>query len=142
MENHHEPRLPYWPAALDHKMAAAYCGLSKDVFSSICPVQPIQFPGRSVEHRFLRYRLDEWLTSLEAKKGSPIPRRDDDRRPFTPKMLAERWSCSERHIRNMINNGYIPSLQWGGKLVRIKWEDVDKFENSQSGAEADQPPHR
>jgi excisionase family DNA binding protein len=124
--------LPYWPAALTQNQAAGYCGLSDDVFKLICPVQAIQFPGNSVERRYLRHRLDEWLSSLEVKKGSPTHRRDDDRRPFTPKMLAERWSCSERHIRNMINSGFIPALKWEGKLVRIRWEDVDRFESGQS----------
>lgn len=70
MESHHKPRLPYWPAALDHKMAAAYCGLSESIFTAICPVQPIQFPGRSIEHRYLRHRLDAWLSEIEANKAS------------------------------------------------------------------------
>nr|WP_272950907.1 helix-turn-helix domain-containing protein [Agrobacterium vitis] len=47
---------------------------------------------------------------------------------MTPAMLAERWQCSERHVRNMIARGDIPAFRLGGKLVRIKHEDVLKFE--------------
>lgn len=39
-------------------------------------------------------------------------------KPFPPKSLAEHWSCSERHIRNLIEAGEIPCFRLG-KLVRI-----------------------
>lgn len=132
-----EPRLPYWPAALDHKMAASYCGLAGDVFKAICPVQPIKFPGRTIEHRYLRHRLDEWLSAVEANKesvkaASPAP--GDEKRAFSPKRLAARWDCSERHIRNMIKRGDIPAF---GKLLRVSWEDVDRFESGQTQSGSD-----
>ena len=46
----------------------------------------------------------------------------------SPAKLAERWDCSERHIRNMIERGEIPSFRLGGKLLRVKMEDVERFE--------------
>jgi excisionase family DNA binding protein len=55
---------------------------------------------------------------------------DEDQRPFTPKTLAERWHCSERHVRNMLNNGDVPFFRLGGKLIRIKRKDVEEFERS------------
>ncbi len=51
---------------------------------------------------------------------------------FTPSMLADRWACSERHIRNMIDRGELPAFRLGGKLIRIRPEDVEAFE-CQSG---------
>ncbi|WP_280139035.1 helix-turn-helix domain-containing protein [Phyllobacterium sp. OV277] len=51
---------------------------------------------------------------------------------YTPKMLAQRWQCSERHIRNMIKAGLIPAFRLGGKLVRIGGDDVLKIEASAS----------
>ncbi len=61
---------------------------------------------------------------------------DEDHRPFTPKSLAERWLCSERHVRNLITTGQLPCFRLGGKLIRIKWKDVDDFERNQnSGGE-------
>lgn len=53
--------------------------------------------------------------------------------PFTPSSLAERWQCSERHIRNMIDSGKLPAFRLAGKLWRIRAEDVEEFE-CQSGA--------
>lgn len=51
---------------------------------------------------------------------------------LTPAMLAERWSCSEQHIRNMIDRGQLPSFKIGEKLLRIRREHVEAFE-CQSG---------
>lgn len=55
---------------------------------------------------------------------------------FTPSTLAERWECSERHIRSMIDRGELPSFRLGGKLLRIRAADVEDFE-CQSGASHD-----
>lgn len=51
---------------------------------------------------------------------------------FTPASLAERWQCSEQHIRNMIERGKLPSFKIGDKLLRIRGEHVEAFE-CQSG---------
>lgn len=55
---------------------------------------------------------------------------DEEQRPFTPKKLAERWLCSERHVRNMLQRGDIPYFRLGGKLIRIKFRDVEEFEKA------------
>src|SRR5690242_2667372 len=47
---------------------------------------------------------------------------------FTPAKLAMRWECSERHVRNLISSGQLPCFRLGGKLLRIKQEDVERFE--------------
>ena len=128
-------RLPYWPAALDHKLAAAYCGLPLAIFTKFCPVATIEFPGPTPEYRYLRQRLDEWLLSLESRvPASQCASQviEPDKRAFTPKRLAERWMCSERHVRNMIKRGDIPAFKYGDKLLRIKWEDVDAFESGRN----------
>ncbi|WP_418936458.1 helix-turn-helix domain-containing protein [Neorhizobium galegae] len=49
-------------------------------------------------------------------------------RAYTPKTLAERWLCSERHVRNLIEGGHLPAFRLGGKLLRIRGEDVEAFE--------------
>jgi len=58
-------RLPYWPAAMNQKMAASYCGMSVDTFKRICPVRPLKYTDSSWGHRYLRQRLDEWLESID-----------------------------------------------------------------------------
>lgn len=58
---------------------------------------------------------------------------------FTPAMLADRWACSERHVRNMIDRGELPAFRLGDKLLRIRLSDVERFEcqNGEShGSEA------
>lgn len=47
---------------------------------------------------------------------------------YTPATLATRWECSERHIRNLIESGALPAFRLGGKLLRIRREDVEAFE--------------
>ncbi|WP_412033236.1 excisionase family DNA-binding protein [Nitratireductor aquimarinus] len=54
----------------------------------------------------------------------------DDETPsvFTPRTLAERWECSERHVRNLIDKGELPVFRLGGKLLRIRRETVESYE--------------
>ncbi|QDP57330.1 MAG: hypothetical protein Unbinned3696contig1008_8 [Prokaryotic dsDNA virus sp.] len=65
-------------------------------------------------------------------------------RAYTPETLAVRWQCSPRHIRNMCRSGELPSFRVGGKLLRIRFNDVEDFE-CQTGAspdtEASSPSH-
>jgi len=46
---------------------------------------------------------------------------------LTPKMLAEFWMCSERHVRKLIQRGQLPVVRIGEKLIRIRAEDVIEF---------------
>lgn len=55
--------------------------------------------------------------------------------PFTPTTLAERWQCSERHVYNMIERGELPSFRLGGKLLRIRAEDVEAIECQAGGSQ-------
>lgn len=70
-----DQRMPYWPAALNKKLAAAYCGISPEIFDKVCPVKPVSFTGSTRGHRYLRQRLDEWLVSIDPNKDAPLPRR-------------------------------------------------------------------
>ncbi|MBX8800446.1 hypothetical protein HBA92_06710 [Ochrobactrum sp. MR28] len=45
--------------------AAAYCGLSIETFKEVCPIKPVSFTPSTRGQRFLRQRLDEWLSSLD-----------------------------------------------------------------------------
>ena len=58
-------QMPGWPAAMTQQMAAAYCGLSVDTFTEVCPVVPIVITSSRTGKRYLRVRLDEWLMSLD-----------------------------------------------------------------------------
>ncbi len=47
---------------------------------------------------------------------------------YTPSTLAERWQCSERQVRKMISEGELRAFRLGGKLLRIRREDVEAIE--------------
>lgn len=63
---------------------------------------------------------------------------DELPRIMTPSMLAKEWACSERHVRNLIADGTLPHFRLGGKLVRIRREDVEAFEQNISVAADDE----
>lgn len=53
-------------------------------------------------------------------------------KPFTPKTLAERWSCSESYIYRLMQDGRLKCFHIGGKLKRIAYQEVLLWEGSQS----------
>ena len=46
---------------------------------------------------------------------------------YTPRMLAEEWSCSERHVRNLISRGELRAFRLGAKLLRISSDAVEDY---------------
>lgn len=57
-------------------------------------------------------------------------------RVFTPATLADYWQCSEQHVRNLINRGELRHVRLGGKLLRIRWCDVEEFECRNGGSQS------
>lgn len=55
---------------------------------------------------------------------------------YTPAQIADRWQCSERHVRNMVASGELPSFRLGEKLLRIRVADVEAFECRIGGSPA------
>jgi len=51
------------------------------------------------------------------------------KRPYTPETLAERWQCSAPHIYRLLNSGQLPGFKLGGKLWRVRAEDVEEYES-------------
>lgn len=58
---------------------------------------------------------------------------------FSPRTLAERWACTEQHVRNMVKRGELPAFRLDGKLLRIKGVDVEAFERSESEVSEKRP---
>lgn len=67
--------LPYWPAAMDLKTAATYCGCCPETFKKVCPVKPLRYTNSTRGERYLRQRLDEWLVSIDPNKQDSTPKR-------------------------------------------------------------------
>lgn len=88
--------LPGWPAALNKKLAAAYCGLSPETFDKVCPVRPISFTGSSRGERYLRQRLDEWLAALDPNKQDAVPKRRFGDRLYADKVRPEDFETLEQ----------------------------------------------
>lgn len=59
---------------------------------------------------------------------------------FTPATLAKRWECSDKHVRNLIAAGKLECFRLGGKLVRIRASDVEKFEARNSSPAPETAP--
>jgi excisionase family DNA binding protein len=59
---------------------------------------------------------------------------------FTPRMVAERWGCSEGHVRNLIRDNKLPVFRVGAKLVRIPLAAVEEFERRASAPNEDPAP--
>jgi hypothetical protein len=55
--------------------SAAYCGLSVDTFKEKCPVKPIEFTESPRGHRWLKVRLDDWLSSIDPNTSTSSVRR-------------------------------------------------------------------
>jgi len=67
---------------------------------------------------------------------------DNDNNLFTPATLAKAWGCSERHVRNLLNEGEIEHFKLGKKLIRIPAAAVEDYQcrmtsRTRSGGTAD-----
>lgn len=51
---------------------------------------------------------------------------------YTPHTLSKEWGCSENHIRNLIRRGELTAFRLGGKLLRIRSEDVEAYRERNS----------
>ena len=56
------------------------------------------------------------------------------KKPFTVKTLAEHWSCSQDHIRDLITAGKLECFRLG-HLIRILAEEVERIECGSSCTE-------
>lgn len=52
----------------------------------------------------------------------------EDRAALRPKDVAKRWSCSERHIRGLMDSKKLSYFKLGVKLVRIPLDAVEEYE--------------
>ncbi len=48
--------------------------------------------------------------------------------PYSPKKLAERWGCSRQFVHKLIRKGELPAFRIGEKLLRVRAEEVHKWE--------------
>ena len=56
---------------------------------------------------------------------------EDRPRPLTPEMLAERWDCAPRHVRDLIKAGKLRAFWIGNRLPRIPFDAVEEFERGE-----------
>ena len=55
--------------------------------------------------------------------------------------LAERWQCSEGHVRTLARKGALPFFRAGGKLLRFRLHDIEAYECGSSNTAASSPPN-
>lgn len=59
-------------------------------------------------------------------------------RPYSVVTLAERWGCTEGHVRNLIRRHELRCFRLGDKLIRILAEDVERYERGETPVAANQ----
>src|SRR5688500_15776399 len=76
----------------------------------------------------------EFAELLKLARESTAAQEPDGEAPevLTPWMVAERWCCSEQHVRNLAGDDKLPFFRAGGKLLRFRLGDVEQYERSQS----------
>lgn len=47
---------------------------------------------------------------------------------YSVSSLADHWSCGPDTIRSLIKSGDLPAFKLGGKLLRIRADEVERFE--------------
>jgi excisionase family DNA binding protein len=139
-----------WPARMPPEMAAGYVGeRSVEDFLDRVGTEyppPVLDEGRGASRRcfWLKADLDRSIGNCTRPNISQLAVTEIGRvkaaskfvpSVMSPSMLAKRWLCSERHIRNMIKRGQLPAFSSGGKLLRIKIADVEAFELGEGGIE-------
>lgn len=55
--------------------------------------------------------------------------------------VAERWQCSEQHVRNLFRRGLLQGFRAGGKLLRFRIEAVEAYECASSNTATDTLPN-
>jgi len=137
----------YPPRGMSREESARYVGVGTTKFDEMVAdrrmPKPKRIDGRTVWDRVqldaafsdlpseVTNRIDELLarsTRPQAEsKGSETP---SGKLATNVAGVAKHWQCSERHVRDLINEGHLPAMKLGGKLIRIFWSDVDAFELS------------
>ncbi len=49
-------------------------------------------------------------------------------RSLRPRDIAQRWCCSEQHVRALIRSGRLPYFRIGAKLLRVSLDAVEAIE--------------
>ncbi|MHB2265625.1 helix-turn-helix domain-containing protein [Aliihoeflea sp. PC F10.4] len=130
-----DDRFAYPPRGLSREAAARYIGVRVMTFDDM--VQDGRMPRpKKLDCSIVwdRVAIDTAFTKLpETQSGNSAQagRRDVDvqgkPRAYSPRTLAERWRCSDGHVRNMIDRGELTSFHLG-KLLRISTEEVERYE--------------
>ena len=58
---------------------------------------------------------------------------------YSTRMLAERWGCSDQHIRDLIASGKLEAFRVGAKIIRIRASVVKAHEGGVAGSSQPKP---
>lgn len=129
-----EDPCAYPPRGLCREAAAQYLGVPTGLFDEL--VRSGQLPGPRLLSRMAvwdRHHLDAAFETFPSGSSNALlaavampPETADRPHPnvYTPETLAKRWRCSANHVRNMIKRGDLPAFRSGGRLLRIRTDDV------------------
>ena len=128
-------RFAYPPRGLRREAAARYIGIGATKFDEM--VQDGRMPRpKKIDSCIVWDRMaldtafshlpdttpDNFFDNAFASKAA-----NEEPRAYSPRTLAERWCCSDKHVRNMIDRGELKNFNLG-KLLRISKEEVERYE--------------
>jgi len=92
-------------------------------------------PGRQSWKEKVEAHAGTVQARKDARPGSlarAIPSKEHPGHPniYTADTLAERWTCSGNHVRNLIRQGQLQALERLGKMIRITPAAVIAFEEA------------
>ncbi|WP_187301380.1 helix-turn-helix domain-containing protein [Aureimonas sp. AU20] len=92
-----------------------------------------QGPGKEIlraklEGSLAKHREDSRLRQEERREERKEAKRQLPE-VCTPKMLADIWGCSTRHVRKLARSGELRSFTIGKQMIRIKREDAEAFQS-------------
>ena len=127
-----QDQWPFPPIGLSRVQASIHLGIEPKEFERLVGAgempQHRRLGSREVWHRQELEIAFARLPTSAAPKEKVKASTAGNPNAYSPQSLAERWVCSERHIRNMVKRGDIPAIQFGGKLIRIRMVDVEAYE--------------
>jgi excisionase family DNA binding protein len=81
-------------------------------------------------------RVPDWRPTARLYREAEKDKQEAEaaRRAYSPKDLADRWTCSAELVRSMIRRGELKAFRYG-KMLRITREEVERIESVRRGVE-------
>ena len=63
-----------------------------------------------------------------SEPAADLARRSPDVSFYTVDDLVQRWRCSKAAVYRFVEDGRLPAVRIGGRMLRFRPQDIDAFE--------------